>query len=53
MADQPPDLPPRDPSPEDRDLSRRSGALAVGPWLAIAVIALIGLAVFVVSALGG
>ena len=53
MAAQPPDLPPRDPSPGDRDLSRRSGAPAVGPWLIVVGLVLLGLVVFVVSALGG
>lgn len=51
MAAQPPDLPPRDPSLADRDLSRRSRGGSLNPVLIIAVIALIGVVVFVVSAL--
>lgn len=50
MAVQPPDLPPRDRSPEDRELSRRSGGGALSPWLLIAGVVLIGVLAFVVFA---
>ena len=41
------DPPPNDP---ERDLSRRSGAPAISPWLIIGLIVLIGAGVYVASA---
>jgi hypothetical protein len=52
MAAQPPDLPPRDVDPDERDLSRRSGQAALGPWLIVGVIALVAVLAFVVLARG-
>lgn len=53
MSVHPPDLPPRDPDPDERDLARRSGASALGPWLTVGVIALVAVAAFVTFALRG
>ena len=50
MAD-PAGTEPEDRDPRERDLSRRSNAPAVSPWLVIGVIALIGALVYVVSAM--
>ena len=50
MAD-PTGTEPEDQDPRERDLSRRSNAPAVSPWLIIGVIALIGAAVYVISAM--
>ena len=47
----PPGTEPEDQDPRERDLSRRSNAPAVSPWLVIGVIALIGALVYVVSAM--
>lgn len=50
MAAQPPDLPPRDPSPADAELSRRSAGGALSPWLLIVGVLLLGTLAFVVFA---
>lgn len=44
---------PEDQNPRERDLGRRSGAPAVSPWLVIGVIILLGVAVYVISAVTG
>lgn len=49
MAD-PAGTEPEDRDPREHDLSRRSSAPAVSPWLVIGVIALVGAAVYVGSA---
>lgn len=53
MTVQPPDLPPREPTPEDRELGRRSRTGALAPWLIPAALALAALFAFVLFALGG
>ena len=53
MTVQPPDLPPRDPTPEERELGRRSRMGALAPWLIPAVLALAGVFAFVLFALRG
>ena len=50
MAD-PPDTDPSDRDPRERDLQRGADAPAISPWLVIGVIALLGVLVYVVSAL--
>jgi hypothetical protein len=40
-----------EPDPRERDLSRRSQSPAVSPWLIIGAIALLGVIVYVVSAM--
>jgi len=50
MAD-PRDTDPEDQDPRERDLERRSDAPAVSPWLVIGVIVLLGVVVYVVSAM--
>ncbi|MGZ9113525.1 MAG: hypothetical protein ACXW3K_02790 [Brevundimonas sp.] len=52
MAD-PHDTDPADRDPRERDLERRSGGPAVSPWLVIGVILLLGVVVYVISAMGG
>ena len=42
---------PTDQDPRERDLERRSDAPAISPWLVIGLIALLGAAVYVVSAI--
>ncbi len=49
MAD-PPNTDPDDRDPRERELGRRSDGPAVSPWLVIGVILLLGVAVYVVSA---
>ena len=49
MAD-PRDTDPADQSPRERGLERRSGGPAVGPWVIILLILMLGAAVYVVSA---
>ncbi|HVL41613.1 MAG TPA: hypothetical protein VM348_05605 [Brevundimonas sp.] len=50
MAD-PRDTDPEDQDPRERDLERRSDAPVVSPWLVIGVIVLLGVVVYVVSAM--
>ena len=50
MAD-PRDTDPADRDPRERGLERRSDAPAVSPWLIIGIIVLIGVAVYVISAI--
>jgi len=50
MAD-PRDTDPVDKTPSERGLERRSGAPAVSPWLIIMLIAMLGAAVYAVSAM--
>jgi hypothetical protein len=50
MAD-PPGTEPDDQDPRERDLSRRSEAPALSPWLIILGLALLGALVYVVSAM--
>ena len=52
MAD-PPNTDPEDRDPRERDLGRRSEGPMVSPWLFIGSILLLGVAVYVVSALVG
>ncbi|MGZ9114628.1 MAG: hypothetical protein ACXW3K_08395 [Brevundimonas sp.] len=52
MAD-PHDTDPADQDPRERDLERRSGGPAVSPWLVIGVILLLGVVVYVISAMDG
>lgn len=42
---------PEDQDPRERDLERRSGGPAVSPWLIIGSILMLGVAVYVISAL--
>lgn len=42
---------PADQDPRERDLERRSDAPAISPWLVIGVIVLLGIGVYVVSAI--
>ena len=49
MAD-PRNTDPDDQDPRERELGRRSDGPAVSPWLVIGSIALLGLAVYVISA---
>ena len=49
MAD-PRNTDPADQDPRERNLQRRSGGPSISPWLVIGVIALIALAVYVISA---
>ncbi|WP_295194677.1 hypothetical protein [uncultured Brevundimonas sp.] len=52
MAADPPGTDPSDRDPHERDLSRRAGSGgAMSPWLIIGCIILMGLGVYVVSAL--
>jgi hypothetical protein len=52
MAADPPGTDPSDRDPHERDLSRRAGGGgAMSPWLIIGCIILLGLCVYVVSAL--
>lgn len=45
------DIPPRDEeNPDERELSRRSGGPAVGIWLVLGLIFMLGAAVYVISA---
>lgn len=50
MAD-PRDTDPDDRDPRERELGRRSEGPAVSPWLVIGSILLLGVAVYVISAL--
>lgn len=50
MAD-PRNTDPEDQDPRERDLERRSDGPAVSPWLVIGVILLLGVAVYVISAM--
>lgn len=50
MAD-PLDTEPKDQTPRERGLARRSGGFALGPWLVVAVIALLTVGAYVASAL--
>ena len=50
MAD-PRDTDPDDRDPRERELGRRSDGAAVSPWLVIGLILLLGVAVYVISAL--
>ena len=50
MAD-PPDTDPSDRDPRERDLQRRADAPAISPWLVIGVIVLLGVLVYVISAM--
>ena len=50
MAD-PQDTDPDDQDPRERDLERRSDAPAISPWLVIGAIALLGVGVYVFSAM--
>ena len=50
MAD-PAGTEPDDRNPREQDLSRRSNAPAISPWLVIGVIGLIGAIVYVASAM--
>lgn len=52
MAD-PSNTDPEDRDPRERGLERRSDAPAVSPWLVIGVIILLGVVVYVVSAMSG
>lgn len=47
----PPGTDPADRTPRERQLSRRSNAPAVSPWLVIGVILLLGAAIYAASAL--
>lgn len=49
MSDYIPPDPPEDPA--ERDLSRRSGNSSVSPWLLLLGVVLLGVAVYVASAL--
>jgi len=51
MPVDPPGTDPEDQSPNERDLSRRSDAPAISPWLIIGVIAMLAVLVYVVSAI--
>ncbi|MFN3931659.1 MAG: hypothetical protein ACK4JY_07915 [Brevundimonas sp.] len=46
-----PEIDPADRDPRERGLERRSGGPALSPWLIIGGIALVAVAVYVVSAL--
>ena len=50
MAD-PSHTDPADQDPRERDLERRSDAPAISPWLVIGAIALLGVGVYVFSAM--
>lgn len=50
MAD-PPDADPEDRDPEEVELERGSEAPTLSPWLILGLIAMLGVAVYVVSAL--
>ena len=50
MAD-PRDTDPADQDPRERGLRRRSGGTAVGPWVIILLILILGAAVYVVSSM--
>lgn len=47
----PPGTDPADRDPRENELSRRSNAPSVSPWLVIGVILLLGAAIYVASAL--
>ncbi len=47
----PPGTDPADRAPREHQLSRRSNAPSVSPWLVIGVILLLGAAIYVASAL--
>ncbi len=49
MAD-PRDTDPEDRDPRERELGRRGGVSAASPWLIIGSVVLLGLAVYVISA---
>jgi hypothetical protein len=51
MAADPRDTDPKDQTPRERGLERRSDAPAVSPWLIIAAVVMLGGVVYVVSAL--
>jgi len=51
MAADPQGTEPEDRSPREKDLSRRSDTPAISPWLIIWVIAMLGVLVYVVSAI--
>lgn len=53
MPVDPPDTDPADQDPRERGLSRRSQAGALSPWLIVAIILLLGLAIYAGSALIG
>jgi hypothetical protein len=46
-----PDIDPDDRDPRERDLERRADNPSVSPWLIIGVIVLLGVIVYVISAL--
>lgn len=50
MAD-PPDTDPKDRTPDERGLEDRSDTPAVSPWILIGLIAMLGAAVYVISAM--
>lgn len=50
MPADPQDTDPVDQNPSERELGRRSAAPAVSPWLVVGVILLIGVGVYVLSA---
>ena len=52
MAD-PQNTDPAERDPREQDLVRRSGSPAVSPWLVISLVVLVGVAVYVVSAMMG
>ena len=51
MAADPPDTDPKDENPRERGLRERSDAPAVSPWVIVGGIAMLGVLVYVVSAL--
>ena len=50
MSPEPPIIDPDDRSPEDEALSRRSNNPSISPWLVIGALILLGLVIYVASA---
>lgn len=50
MSPQPPIIDPDERSPEDEALSRRSNNPTISPWLVIGALILLGLVIYVASA---
>lgn len=53
MPADPPGADPADQDPHERDLARRSGTPALGPWLILGVLALLALGAYALFALVG
>jgi hypothetical protein len=53
MAADPPDIDPADQDPQERGLERRSGETGLGLWAALALIAMLVAAIWVIWSISG